>query len=597
MGFVLDDHYVIAQNAVIKNPSLYPKILTGGLFDAAHRTPESKLNYYRPVLTASLAVDYQLWGTKTFGYRIVNAALHAFNCVLVFALILLLFKSAPWAGFSSLIFCILPTHEWVVRYIVGRGDLLQASFSLLCLIGVLCHLKETKRRWWYLSLVSFTLAVLSREAAVLNVGFIFLITYYSTRQFKRTFSILSPFVILAAAYYVLRAATFPIAGEGLLSVVAAGGGGLVLAVSYVLHWLTPALVLAVLPQGVFLAGVLGFCSLALLVMIMRRDENFSDVPIAGFGILWIAVGLLPIVATARLIERLGPVLSEHFLYFSSIGFALLIALILERMRTLWARKLLFVGLVSYFLSIGLLNGSFWKDEQSLLTHVQMMEGREFTVAYEQLAMRFDDDETAVLGLINRASTFSNRSLWFKRLGNIYHRRGNSPAAIAALEQAVQLNPSNIEALNELGVVHLETGDQERGLAYLAQSVKIDPQGADAHRLIGTAFYAQGNFPSAIGAFQQALALDPDQLESTLHLMMAYYFVNDQAAYVRTMEGASVRFSDDRAVLRFVAQQLFIHGRFAETVKILKPTQQLFVHEPPMLALLAEAERRSARLPN
>ena len=45
MGYVLDDHYVIAQNPAIKNPSVF-KLLSSGLFDSAHRSADSKLNYY-----------------------------------------------------------------------------------------------------------------------------------------------------------------------------------------------------------------------------------------------------------------------------------------------------------------------------------------------------------------------------------------------------------------------------------------------------------------------------------------------------------------------------------------------------------------------
>jgi len=593
MGFVLDDHYVIAQNPVIKNPALYSKIFTGGFFAAAHRTPESRLNYYRPVLTASLAVDYRLWGANAFGYRIVNIFLHAINGILVFVMLVLLFRNPGLASLAALFFCILPTHEWVVRYIVGRGDLLQTLFSLLCFISFIVHLTNARRAWWYGSLICFVLALLSREVAVLNIVFLFLIGYYSTRDLKRTLWAIIPFFILAAGYYGLRVEMFPIAEGNLLT---GAGQGLITASGYIVHWLSPALVLAVSPFSLLIAAFFAVAAAVYLLTTLGPRKDQDQAALVGFGVLWIAAGVVPFAVTYRITERLGPVLSEHFLYFASIGFALLLAFLLEKMRTPPARKILFVGVATYFLSVGLINGLFWSNEETLLRHVQSMEGKEFTVAYEQIAMRFDDDERLVRRLADHASSRSNRSLWLKRLGNIYHKRGDNGQAIAALENAVALNPSNIEAINELGVVYLEKGDKARGFALLAQSLKVDPDAADTYRLLGVALYAQGDFAGAVHVLQRAMLLDPDQMENPLYLMASYFLLNDNAAYLALMEKTTERFSDDRAILRFMAFQLSAHGHFAETVKILNPTRQLFAADPQTLALLADAQRRLASLP-
>ena len=193
MGFVLDDHYVIEQNSVIKNPALYPKILSAKLFAAAHHASESTLNYYRPILMASFALDYKLWGLNAFGYRMVNIGLHALNSVLVFILLFLLFENRRLAAVASIYFCILPVHEWVVRYIVGRGDLLECFFTLVSLTTLLLYFQKTTKPWLMLSLAAFLAALLCREVAILNAVNVFMISYYRTRDFKKTVKIFSLF--------------------------------------------------------------------------------------------------------------------------------------------------------------------------------------------------------------------------------------------------------------------------------------------------------------------------------------------------------------------------------------------------------------------
>ncbi len=594
MGFVLDDHYVIAQNPVVKNPSLISKVFSSGLFDAAHRMPESKLNYYRPVLVGSFAFDYKLWGLNPFAERLVNIFLHILNSLFVFAFLYLLFRNFELAGLAAIFFCILPVHEWVVRYIVGRGDLLQTFFSLTSLVGLLLYWQEKRKAWLWLSLGLFVFALLSREAALLNVFYVFLVSYYISRRFKETARVSLMFLIVAIGYYLLRSQFLPISEDAhSLNTIAEG---MILGVQYVLRFLMPWTMMAVFPHGVFIVvlWVLGLIGL-LVTQLARSHDLQEDAPIVGFGVLWIAVGVSQFLIIQKVIGRLGPILSEHFLYFTSIGFVLLLAFAVERMRSKFFRKALFVGFIFYFLTLGMVNGHFWTSEETLLRRVSYLEGKDPTVAFEQVVMRFDNNEATVMRLINSARSPANQSIWYKRLGNIYRQGGEHSKAIAALGEAIRLNPSNMEALNELGVCLWETGRNEEGLAYLKRSLAVDPHQADAYRLLGVFFYRKGAFADAIPYLKAACANDPDQNEAALHLMMAYFFVNDQVAYLDAIDQTTQKFSNDRAVLKFAASELFVHGYFADTVKVLSRSRSLFAQDPPMLGLLEEARRRAAGL--
>ena len=44
---------------------------------------------------------------------------------------------------ACVLFCVLPTQEWVVRYVTGRGDELSALFALLSLVSLLWILRDT----------------------------------------------------------------------------------------------------------------------------------------------------------------------------------------------------------------------------------------------------------------------------------------------------------------------------------------------------------------------------------------------------------------------------------------------------------------------
>ena len=162
----------------------------------------------------------------------------------------------------------------------------------------------------------------------------------------------------------------------------------------------------------------------------------------------------------------------------------------------------------------------------------------------------------------------------------------------ALGKAVDLNPTNSEAINEWAVCFLETGKIREGLNLLARSISIDPDQSDAYRLSGIVYYRAGQFQPAVLYLKQARTNDPDQSETALHLMMAYYFLNDQVSYLEMIEQISQRFSDSKLVLGFAARELFSHGYFKETVKVISESGGLLGKDPSVMAMLEVAQQRS-----
>jgi len=96
------------------------------------------------------------------------------------------------------------------------------------------------------------------------------------------------------------------------------------------------------------------------------------------------------------------------------------------------RKFLLAGIVIYCLGVGFVNGHFWQSEEKLLRHVRSLEKEEFTVAYEQLPCRYDNNEKNVQSLIGRAPSAVSRSVWLKDLA-IFTASAGLPARDTVFE--------------------------------------------------------------------------------------------------------------------------------------------------------------------
>jgi hypothetical protein len=286
MGYVLDDYYVIEQNPAVKSFS-FEKVLNAGLFDSAHRSVDSQLNYYRPVLTASFALDKICWGLNPFAQRIVNLIVHFGNCFLVFALFNLLFKKPNRSAIAAILFCILPIQEWSVRYIVGRGDLLMLFFSLLSVICLIHFLDRSRKIWLWVSLLFFVAAVLSKESALLNVGLVFTVVLYHSKEFKRAVVLSGFFGIAAIAYYFARLEFYPIHAGAVFS-LDQFFIGMKEALIYMLRYLMPWSAQQIIPSG-FSIGLVWVLSCAglLLVGISRAKESAQDWACVRFGVIWL----------------------------------------------------------------------------------------------------------------------------------------------------------------------------------------------------------------------------------------------------------------------------------------------------------------------
>ncbi len=101
---------------------------------------------YRPITTASYAIDYFLWKLDTFGYHLTNVLFHSFNAILLFIFLYAVFADLFFALVASLLFVSHPVQTEVVSWISGRASVLFLFFYLSSLIFYVSFLKESKKR-------------------------------------------------------------------------------------------------------------------------------------------------------------------------------------------------------------------------------------------------------------------------------------------------------------------------------------------------------------------------------------------------------------------------------------------------------------------
>ncbi|MGF1574810.1 MAG: tetratricopeptide repeat protein [Cyanophyceae cyanobacterium] len=138
-----------------------------------------------------------------------------------------------------------------------------------------------------------------------------------------------------------------------------------------------------------------------------------------------------------------------------------------------------------------------------------------------------------------------------------YQAGQLPEAKRAFEQALLLNPQELDAHNNLGSIKAQLGDPKGALEDFRAELALNPNQTNSPRIfhnIGNSLLALGQPEEAIIAFEAALKRDPNLIESHISLAGALHQLgHDRQAQIQLelalkLEPENPRANHDLAVL-------------------------------------------------
>jgi eukaryotic-like serine/threonine-protein kinase len=158
-----------------------------------------------------------------------------------------------------------------------------------------------------------------------------------------------------------------------------------------------------------------------------------------------------------------------------------------------------------------LRGQQSKDIQSALDYFTQAAAKDpsFALAYTGVA-------DASLAMYN---TIKKDSFWTEK-------------ALAAAEQAQQINPNLPEVHFALGGAYSATGKYNEAVAELKRAVALAPKSDGVYRRLGDVYLASGDAPDAMKSFEKAIQLNPYFWNNQNEIGNAYF---EQGDYTKALE--------------------------------------------------------------
>ena len=488
-GYVWDDVSHIAENPIYDGPVL------DGLLATQHDHMDPNLrnlsgiepahDSYRPLLFLSHRMNVALFGPNPGSQHVHNVLLGVLAILVFYAVALAWFGSATPALTSTAIFALHPLQVESIAYISARADLLAGLFALVATLSAVYYGRARadtpKSRLvsagWIVGAAAFFLASLLCKEAYIGLPFALVAVFAALDQLRLQRALLATLLAVLIAYLGLR------------SWVAGAGTGVSVSEALLalpgiwLNYLSIALAPFDLSterlydSGLSIPGWIAVAVCGAFTILSLRKPSWHPFRTPLSGLFW----MLTLLGPSAFIVLLMGVVADRYAYLPLGGFAIAAGWLLHvaplRATLRLASRILFAVLGSMWLITTVLQVPVWKDNRTLYTHA-VSTSPESSNAHYRLGYYFADraDWSTALPLFERAVELdpaNHRAL--NNLGVCYMNLDRLPDAEGAFEQALAATQqTHFRTWYNLAVVHMRMENDERACHDLERSRAINP---------------------------------------------------------------------------------------------------------------------------
>lgn len=482
------------------------------------------VNTYLPLTMLSYAIDYQIGKLNPATYTYTNLLFHIGNSLLVFWFILLLAKQfeksdtdkvrkEPFilASITSVLFAVHPFNVESVAWIAERKNLLFSFFFLLSLVGYIKYIKNNKPLFYLASIFLFLCSLLSKGTAVSLTLCVVALDYFFQRKLFSAKVIFEkiPFFILSLIFGLIA---FKVQGKENLVLnhpyieqIAFASYGFI---EYLYKLIIPINLLAFYSypeEATFIHWINFIIAIVLLSVLFKYRKRLSQLII--FGILFFIANIIFLI---QLIPVGNTIMADRYIYLSSIGFFLILAVIVTKIASRFSMfyLLFFIILILYGFTtherVKIWNNSlsFWDDVIKKDTKIPQAWNNRGIAKKET-----GDLESALSDINNAIIVRPDYEIAYYNCGDIKKEKGDFTGALEDFNKAIDIRPVYKEAYCNRGNVKKEIGDYSGSLSDFDKAISIDPRFKEAYNNRGITNFLLGKKKEALFDFSKAIEID------------------------------------------------------------------------------------------
>ena len=605
--YALDDDYVTVTNFPEKGKQFTPnhKLVSKGLagipkiWQSRYAHDSEGSFSYRPVTTTTFAIEYSIFGQNPFISHLVNLLLYFLTIWLLFCILHSLFESYEnnlmLAFLCSLLFLIHPIHTEVVNNLKCRDELLAFFFSLMALWYSLKAYKKVNFLNIFLIILFLLLGMLSKRTAILFFAVIPLcFIFFRKVSIKRVSFMLSMIFSIYVLSLVIKVSLIteknvrhfyhfenPLYTDtvSLLHKLIIGVKTLGFYVKFLIFPFPFRNYYGAntfdISQDLNLYFFIGIIFLLSCIFFIYKQKN----KLLLFSILLFLGCVFPFV---NVVSPAPGVLGERFAYFSSLGFCLIIVVVIApyfKNIKLTSYSQFFTKPLNYLLPIILIcmiyiwnRNSNWNSKLVLFEHdINYLEksakansllANEYFEMLRSSKKKYSDQVLIQKCIHHYSLAVSNDSSFFSAYNNVgvvyFSYLNNVPMAKKHFMLAIRHRPEYAQAYENLGNCYKQEKDIAIAYECYKKSLKINPKQYSAFISCINLFFDAKQYNKAIDIIKNNGAEFSNNYEVVAQEGNCYLMKGDTLTAIEKYEEA-YRLNPDKNIAQYISKKYFEIG--------------------------------------
>jgi protein O-mannosyl-transferase len=444
--FVRDDRWQIVSNPEIQSWDYLLRLFATHLWSQSGT--EYAVHFYRPFFSVWMLVIATIGGISPVWWHLSSIFLNAAATFAIYNLTEKLLQSVAGASFAAIMFAVYPIHVDAVSWVSASNEILFTLFALAAILAVLPQDTDAPLKTSQLatSSIFYSAALLTKETAVV-IGPILLLTVLLQKQ--RAKAVTSGFWYLSAtaAYFIARWRALHRIGteESKHTWHEVLWTSPTVLAFYLKKLLFPVHLSSFYVNPIFSTPTRGMWItvgglLIAVAVVIWIAVRYS--PLVGIATSIIVLPLLPALLAIRIYDQ-GDMTHDRYLYLPSVGLCLFFGLLA---RWVWTRPKA-VGVI-------------------------------FTTATAAILLAF-----AVL-TIHRQRFYKTNEAFYKR--------------------AIDLDPTNVYAIDGFGAIHLENGEWDLAMNEFRIAYQLAPSDPNAIYNLAHGFFEMHQYAEAEPLFRKVV---------------------------------------------------------------------------------------------
>jgi len=495
-------------------------------------------NYWIPVTWLSHILDWNIYQANPAGHHLISLLLHIGAVIFLF---LFLNKTTGhiWsAAFAAAFFALHPLRVESVAWASERKDVLSMFFGMATLYTYAFYAENHKASRYFLCLILFTLALMSKPMMVTLPFVLLLLDYWPLHRWQKALSdplenrlktvckiVLEkvPFFLFAIALSLItiwaQKHEGSVASTDILPLATRTGNAIISYTGYLEKIFWPYNLAAFYPYEY--SPIIWKMVISLLFLILITTLVFvyiRKLPFLFVGWAWYLGTLIPVIGV---IQSGSQAMADRYSYLPSIGIGVILAWgipLLFQQREM-RQKLLVPASVLLIIIVSFLTWKqcgYWKSSTDLFSHALNVTTNNY-MAHNNLGLALayqGQNHEAIQHYNNALELYSPRAAEFlTNRGLAYANLGQHQDAIKDYTQAIQIKPGLAAAYNNRGLSYLKLGHYQPAIQDFNQVIRLKPDYAYAYYFRELAYANLGLQLSSLEDYDKIIRLKPDYADA------------------------------------------------------------------------------------